>query len=61
MCRLLRRRGFKYIKGEKRHYIAESAANVAYRATYLQRKLLNRDKTTILSSLRSTLLNPTST
>ncbi|KAF4132127.1 Winged helix-turn helix [Phytophthora infestans] len=36
MCRLLRRLGYKYIKGEKRHYLAESAANVAYRATYLQ-------------------------
>jgi hypothetical protein len=43
MRRLLRKLGFTYIQGESRHYLAESDANVAYRATYLQRKITNRD------------------
>ncbi|KAG7380193.1 hypothetical protein PHYPSEUDO_007647 [Phytophthora pseudosyringae] len=44
MSRLLRRLGYRYIMGEKRHYLAEIVGNVAYRATYPQRKLLNRDR-----------------
>ncbi|KAG7382224.1 hypothetical protein PHYPSEUDO_005110 [Phytophthora pseudosyringae] len=44
MSRLLKRLGYRYIMGEKRHYLAETVGNVAYRATYLQRKLLNRDR-----------------
>jgi hypothetical protein len=43
MCRLVRKLGFTYIQGESRHYLAESDANVAYRATYLQRKITNCD------------------
>ncbi|KAG6942852.1 hypothetical protein JG687_00018824 [Phytophthora cactorum] len=34
MSRLLRRLGYRYIKGESRHYMADSVQNVAYRATY---------------------------
>ncbi|OWZ11032.1 hypothetical protein PHMEG_00016003 [Phytophthora megakarya] len=42
--KLLKRLGCKYTKGEKRHYLAESVRNVAYRVTYLQWKLQNRDR-----------------
>ncbi|KAJ8517255.1 hypothetical protein ON010_g18344 [Phytophthora cinnamomi] len=44
MARLLRRLGYRYIKGENRHYLADSVQNVAYRTTYLQRKVANRDR-----------------
>eukprot|EP00644_Phytophthora_capsici_P016403 jgi/Phyca11/117818/e_gw1.34.355.1 len=44
MSRHLRRLGYRYMKGENRHYLADSVQNVAYRATYLQRKILNRDR-----------------
>ncbi|OWY90819.1 hypothetical protein PHMEG_00040876, partial [Phytophthora megakarya] len=44
MSRLLRRLGYRYIKGENRHYLADSVQHVAFRATYLQRKIANRDK-----------------
>ncbi|OWZ01654.1 hypothetical protein PHMEG_00026915, partial [Phytophthora megakarya] len=44
MSRLLRRLVYRYIKGENRHYLADSVQNAAFRATYLQRKIANRDK-----------------
>ncbi|OWZ14364.1 hypothetical protein PHMEG_00012172 [Phytophthora megakarya] len=44
MRRLLRPLGYRYIKGENRHYLADSVQNSAFRATYLQRKNTNRDK-----------------
>ncbi|OWY98214.1 hypothetical protein PHMEG_00031070 [Phytophthora megakarya] len=44
MGRLLRRLGYRYIKGESRHFLADSVHNVAYRATYLQHKVQNRDR-----------------
>ncbi|OWZ05111.1 hypothetical protein PHMEG_00022862 [Phytophthora megakarya] len=44
MSRLLRRLGYRYIKGQNRHYLADSVQNAAFRATYLQRKIANRDK-----------------
>eukprot|EP00644_Phytophthora_capsici_P000944 jgi/Phyca11/121003/e_gw1.43.157.1 len=43
MSRLLRRLGYRYKKSEGRHYMADSVQNVAYRATYLQQKVANRD------------------
>jgi hypothetical protein len=35
--------GFKHLRGQNRHYLAESAENVAFRATYLQKREANRD------------------
>ncbi|ETP03592.1 hypothetical protein F441_19461 [Phytophthora nicotianae CJ01A1] len=35
--------GFKHLRGQSRHYLAESTGNVAFRATYLQKRLGNRD------------------
>eukprot|EP00644_Phytophthora_capsici_P018269 jgi/Phyca11/127339/e_gw1.68.187.1 len=42
MRRICRKLGFVYVRGKKRHYVAESSANVAFRASYLQKKLANR-------------------
>ncbi|OQR86789.1 hypothetical protein ACHHYP_20449 [Achlya hypogyna] len=42
MRRVLRRLGFKYLRGQNRNALAESAANVAYRAGYIRTKLGNR-------------------
>ncbi|OWZ08909.1 hypothetical protein PHMEG_00018477 [Phytophthora megakarya] len=41
---LLRRLGYRYIKGESRHFFPDSVHNVTYRATYLQHKVQNRDR-----------------
>ncbi|POM78429.1 hypothetical protein PHPALM_4038 [Phytophthora palmivora] len=38
MSCLLRRLGYRYIKGESRHYMADSVQNVAYRGSYLRQK-----------------------
>ncbi|KAE8891955.1 hypothetical protein PR003_g4048 [Phytophthora rubi] len=35
--------GFKHLRGQNRHYLAESVGNVAFRATYLSKRLSNRD------------------
>eukprot|EP00644_Phytophthora_capsici_P009776 jgi/Phyca11/50434/gw1.35.151.1 len=35
--------GFRHLRGQSRHYLAETTGNVAYRATYLQRRLSNKD------------------
>ncbi|OQR86057.1 hypothetical protein ACHHYP_20515 [Achlya hypogyna] len=42
MQRVLKRLGYKYHKGQQRHTIAETAANVVFRARYLRAKLANR-------------------
>ncbi|KAE9211678.1 hypothetical protein PF004_g15850 [Phytophthora fragariae] len=44
MNRLLVELGYHYIKGEKRHIHADSEGNVAFRETYLAKKLANRVK-----------------
>ncbi|OQR82180.1 hypothetical protein ACHHYP_16360 [Achlya hypogyna] len=43
MHRVLQRMGYCYLRGVQRNYLAESQANVAYRAQYLAAKLKNRD------------------
>jgi len=43
MRRVLRRLGYRYLKGQNRNILAESPANVAFRAQYIQAKLDNRD------------------
>eukprot|EP00644_Phytophthora_capsici_P003008 jgi/Phyca11/102544/e_gw1.7.983.1 len=35
--------GFRHLRGQSRHYLAETTGNVAFRATYLQRRASNRD------------------
>ncbi|KAE9197345.1 hypothetical protein PF002_g22774 [Phytophthora fragariae] len=42
MTRVLHELGFHHLKGEKRHIYAESAGNVTFRRTYIQKKLANR-------------------
>ncbi|OQR85869.1 hypothetical protein ACHHYP_20533 [Achlya hypogyna] len=42
MQRVLKRQGYKYLKGQQRHTMAETAANVVFRARYLRAKLANR-------------------
>ncbi|OQR85234.1 hypothetical protein ACHHYP_12058, partial [Achlya hypogyna] len=41
--RVLHRLGYRFRRGVHRNYLAESQANVAYRARYLEAKLANRD------------------
>jgi hypothetical protein len=43
MRRVLRRLGYRYLRGEKRNYLAETASNVAFRVQYIKTKLKNRD------------------
>ena len=43
MRRVLRRLGYRYLKGQARNYMAESSANVAFRARYLRERMSNRD------------------
>ncbi|OQR85880.1 hypothetical protein ACHHYP_20532 [Achlya hypogyna] len=43
MRRVLRRHGYRYLRGQARNYMAESAANVAFRARYLRKLMSNRD------------------
>ncbi|OQR96859.1 hypothetical protein ACHHYP_13223 [Achlya hypogyna] len=43
MHRVLQRMGHCYLRGVQQNYLAESLANVAYRAQYLAAKLKNRD------------------
>ena len=43
MHRLLRRLGFRYLRGQTRNYLAETPANVAFRGQYLRAKVMNRD------------------
>ncbi|OQR97216.1 hypothetical protein ACHHYP_20612 [Achlya hypogyna] len=40
---VLQRLGFRYLRGEKRNYLAESTANVAFCVQYIKAKLENRD------------------
>ncbi|KAH9078621.1 hypothetical protein Ae201684P_019700 [Aphanomyces euteiches] len=42
MRRVLRKMGYTFVKGRGRFYLAESDANVAFRAKYLRKKLDNR-------------------
>ncbi|ETV73678.1 hypothetical protein H257_11777 [Aphanomyces astaci] len=42
MRRVLGRMGFKHQKGKTRFYLAETEANVAFRAKYLRKKINNR-------------------
>ncbi|KAG6948615.1 hypothetical protein JG687_00015369 [Phytophthora cactorum] len=42
MSRLLVELGYSYVVGEKRHIFMESPGNVAFRETYLAKKLPNR-------------------
>ena len=42
--RVLRRSGFRFGKGKKRHYSAESANNIAYRDSYLRDKMSNLNR-----------------
>ncbi|KAG4060759.1 hypothetical protein PC123_g4342 [Phytophthora cactorum] len=35
--------GFRHLRGQQRHYLAETTGNVAFQATYLQTRLSNRD------------------
>lgn len=42
--RVLRRMGMRFIKGKSRNILAESTANVAFRAQYLKKKLANLDE-----------------
>ncbi|KAF0728925.1 hypothetical protein Ae201684P_003499 [Aphanomyces euteiches] len=42
MRRVLVRMGFKHQKGRTRFYLAETDANVAFRAKYLRKKITNR-------------------
>jgi hypothetical protein len=42
MRRICRKLGYAYVRGKKRHYLAESSGNVAFRATYVQKKRANR-------------------
>ncbi|RLN59917.1 hypothetical protein BBJ28_00016612 [Nothophytophthora sp. Chile5] len=44
MRRLLRRMVFFHIRGKHRNYLAERENNVSFRATYLQKKIDNRDE-----------------
>jgi hypothetical protein len=44
MRRLLRRLGFRYLRGQQRNYLAETPANVAFRGQYLRAKVRNRDR-----------------
>ncbi|OQR85346.1 hypothetical protein ACHHYP_11920 [Achlya hypogyna] len=43
MHTLLRRMGFRYLRRQQRHYLAETPTNVAFRGRYLQSKVINRD------------------
>ncbi|KAJ8540783.1 hypothetical protein ON010_g12443 [Phytophthora cinnamomi] len=42
---MLRCLGYRYIKGDACHLMADSVQNVAYRAKYLQEKVANSDRT----------------
>ena len=43
MRRVMRRLGYRYLRGQAHNYLAESAANVAFRARYLREREKNRD------------------
>ncbi|ETL78465.1 hypothetical protein L917_20727, partial [Phytophthora nicotianae] len=42
MTRVLHELDFRHIKGEQRHIYAETPGNVAFRRTYLEKKIANR-------------------
>lgn len=42
--RVLRRMGMRFIKGRSRNIMAETTANVAFRAQYLRKKVLNLNR-----------------
>ncbi|KAE8879487.1 hypothetical protein PF005_g10713 [Phytophthora fragariae] len=37
MRRICRKLGYVYVRGKKRHYLAESSASVAFRASYIKK------------------------
>ncbi|KAH9088168.1 hypothetical protein LEN26_019618 [Aphanomyces euteiches] len=45
MRRALTRMGFSYQKGQTRYFLAESSENVAFRTSYLRKKISNRTAT----------------
>ncbi|ETM97439.1 hypothetical protein PPTG_20297 [Phytophthora nicotianae INRA-310] len=42
MTPVLHELGFRHLKGENRHIYAETPGNVAFRRTYLEKKVANR-------------------